>query len=56
MAKKDKKEVSEEVKEEAPVEEPTPVAKPESQPEGKIVWTGNGPMLKLPNGQLTKQQ
>ena len=52
MAKKDKEMTKEEVKEEAPVEEPTPVAKPE----GKIVWTGNGPMLKLPNGQLTKQQ
>tara|TARA_R100001015_G_C4592210_1_gene147659 strand:+ start:907 stop:1074 length:168 start_codon:yes stop_codon:yes gene_type:complete len=52
---KDKKEKKEElVEEKAPEEEPTP--KPEKKPEGEIIYTANGPMLKLPDGSMVAVQ
>ena len=44
-------EVEEEVEEEAPIEEePTP--EPEPEPKGKLVYTGRGPMYRMPDGTL----
>ena len=54
MAKKDKEVEMEEIEEEAPEEEPTP--KPEKKPEGEIIYTANGPMLKLPDGSMVAVQ
>ena len=52
---KDKKEKKEElVEEKAPEEEPTP--KLEKKPEGEIIYTANGPMLKLPDGSMVAVQ
>ena len=55
-----------ESKAEAPKEEPTPEPEPQSEPEpgpeptpkvtgeGKLVYTANGPMIRLPDGSMTK--
>jgi hypothetical protein len=66
MAKKNKEvemeEIEEEVPEEEPVPEPEPQPEPEPEPEpipevkgeGKLVYTANGPMIRLPDGSMTK--
>lgn len=59
MAKKDKEmDMEEEVEEEAPKEEPTPEPEPEPEPvaqgKGKLVYTAHGPMIRLPDGSMTK--
>ena len=60
MAKKDKEIVEELVEEEALEEEPTPEPEPEPEPipevkgEGKLVYTARGPMIRLPDGSMTK--
>jgi len=51
-----KKESKVEKEEEAPKEEPTPEPEPtpEVTGEGKLVYTANGPMIRLPDGSMTK--
>ena len=59
---KDKEADMEEVMEEEEVleEEPTPEPEPEPEPipevkgEGKLVYTARGPMIRLPDGSMTK--
>jgi hypothetical protein len=62
MAKKNKEVEMEELEEEVPEEEPTPEPEPQPEPEptpevtgeGKLVYTANGPMIRLPDGSMTK--